>query len=113
MKTEILTNETIQTEAFTKHLGMFAFHKGANLIERTKPLGRWVDERTNFSTWPYSRSLRGTPSTVASLSSQNGRVVEGINFGSQDYLGLSQHDAIRDAAIAALIEYGPHGSGLA
>jgi glycine C-acetyltransferase len=110
MKTENLTDEAIQTEAFTKHLGMFAFPKGANLIERTKPLGRWVDQRTSFSTWPYSRSLQSAPSTVTSLSSQNGRVVEGINFGSQDYLGLSQHTAIRDAAIAALLEYGPHAA---
>ena len=110
MSTDILTDETIQTEAFTKHLGMFAFPKGANLIERTRPLGRWVDQRTSFSTWPYGRSLRSAPSTVTSLSSQNGRVVEGINFGSQDYLGLSQHTAIRDAAISALLEYGPHAA---
>ncbi|HEX5731769.1 MAG TPA: pyridoxal phosphate-dependent aminotransferase family protein [Blastocatellia bacterium] len=110
MKSQPVIDETIRTEAFTKHLGMFAFPRGANLIERTKPLGRWVDERTSFSTWPYSRSLRGAPSTVTSLSSQNGRVVEGINFGSQDYLGLSQHASIRDAAIAALIEYGPHAA---
>lgn len=110
MKTKTLTDETIQTEAFAKHLGMFAFPKGANLIERTRPLGRWVDQRTSCATWPYSRSLMAAPSTITSLTSQNGRVVEGINFGSQDYLGLSQHTAIRDAAIAALLEYGPHAA---
>jgi 7-keto-8-aminopelargonate synthetase-like enzyme len=36
--------------------------------------------------------------------------VEGINFGSQDYLGLSAHPAIHMAALDALRAFGPHSA---
>ena len=35
----------LETDAFTKHLGMFAHPKGAHLTERTKPLGDWFQQR--------------------------------------------------------------------
>ena len=99
-----------QTDAFTKHLGMFIEPEGAHLTERTKPLGQWLAERTQFNTWPYARALEQAPAPTTRIRSQNDRVVEGYNFGSQDYLGLAQHPAIREAAIRALTEYGPHAA---
>ena len=44
------------------------------------------------------------------LQSQNARRVAGMNFGSQDYLGLSQHPDILAAAHEALDEFGPHAA---
>ncbi|MFL6213584.1 MAG: aminotransferase class I/II-fold pyridoxal phosphate-dependent enzyme [Blastocatellia bacterium] len=99
-----------QTDAFTKHLGMFIEPEGAHLTKRTQPLGQWLAERTQFNTWPYARALEQAPAPTTRIRSQNDRVVVGYNFGSQDYLGLSQHPAIRDAAISALMEYGPHAA---
>ena len=99
-----------QTDAFTKHLGMFIEPEGAHLTERTKPLGQWLTERTQFNTWPYARALEQAPTPTTRIRSQNDRVVAGYNFGSQDYLGLAQHPAIREAAIGALMEYGPHAA---
>jgi glycine C-acetyltransferase len=96
------------SEVFSRHLGMFAFPRGAHLTERTKPLGEWLAQRTALSTWPYSRCLEQAPASETRITSQNDRPVEGINFGSQDYLGLASHPAIRDAALRALDEFGPH-----
>jgi glycine C-acetyltransferase len=102
--------ESTESEAFTKHLGMFVHPRGPNLISRTRPVAHWIRQRTELSTWPYSRSLERPPTTTTALTSQNSRLVEGINFGSQDYLGLSMHPAIKMAAIAALNDYGPHAA---
>ncbi len=99
-----------ETDAFSKHLGMFAFPKGAHLLERTRPVGEWIRQRTELNTWPYGRSLEQAPSTITTINSQNGRIVAGLNFGSQDYLGLSSHPALHGAAIEALREYGPHSA---
>jgi glycine C-acetyltransferase len=101
---------SLDSPAFTKHLGLFANPKGSHLIDRTRPLGEWLDLRTNLNTWPYARTLQGRPGAVAELSSQNGRRVAGMNFGSQDYLGLASHPDITHAAISALRQYGPHAA---
>lgn len=103
----------LETDAFTKHLGMFTHPKGAHLTERTKPLGDWLAQRIDFGTWPYSRALETSPATDARLKSSNGITVEGVNFGSQDYLGLASHHAVHDAAIRALADYGPHSAASA
>lgn len=99
-----------QSSAFTKHLGLFANPKGAHLLDRTEPLGEWLDMRTELNTWPYARTLQGKPGTETALASQNGRRVVGMNFGSQDYLGLSLHPEITKAAHHALDQFGPHAA---
>jgi 7-keto-8-aminopelargonate synthetase-like enzyme len=42
-----------------------------------------------------------------------GETVEGVNFASQDYLSLSSHPMVKEAAIAAVQEYGVHSAGSA
>jgi glycine C-acetyltransferase len=96
--------------AFSMHLGQFANPKGAHLLDRTQPLGDWLDLRAELNTWPYARTLQDRPGTETVLHSQNDRRVVGMNFGSQDYLGLSAHPAILAAAKAALDEFGPHAA---
>ena len=96
--------------AFSKHLGLFANPKGSHLLDRTRPLGDWLDLRMELNTWPYARTLHGKPDTETVLSSQNARRVAGMNFGSQDYLGLAGHPAIAQAAHEAIDRYGPHAA---
>lgn len=108
MNHETLLDTGLVEEAFGKHLGLFAHPKGAHLTQRTRPLGEWLDLRAELNTWPYARTLEQRPGAETRLTSQHGRKVEGINFGSQDYLGLAAHPAIHDAAMAALKEFGPH-----
>ncbi|HYH10531.1 MAG TPA: pyridoxal phosphate-dependent aminotransferase family protein [Thermoanaerobaculia bacterium] len=99
-----------ETSAFTKHLGLFANPKGPHLLERTRELGQWLDLRTELNTWPYARTLQARPGTQTVLESQNSRLVAGLNFGSQDYLGLASDGRIVDAAKHALDEFGPHAA---
>ncbi|HEV2863580.1 MAG TPA: aminotransferase class I/II-fold pyridoxal phosphate-dependent enzyme [Pyrinomonadaceae bacterium] len=104
---------TNESDAFNKHLGMFTHPKGSNLLERTRRLGDWLGQRVATGTWPYSRALETRPETTASVKSSNGITVNGVNFGSQDYLGLASHPSIHDAAIRALSDYGPHSAASA
>lgn len=98
------------SHVFSKHLGLFSNPKGTHLLDRTQPLGEWLDMRMELNTWPYARTLQARPNTETVLVSQNARRVAGMNFGSQDYLGLSQHPAILAAAKRALDAYGPHAA---
>lgn len=75
---------SIESPAFTKHLGLFASPKGSHLLNRTRALGEWLDLRAELNTWPYARTLHAKPGTTTELSSQNSRRVHGLNFGSQD-----------------------------
>lgn len=91
------------------HLGMFAAPRGADVLGRTTPTAAWIGERRRLGTWPYVRCLQGRPDVEAHLESQ-GRCFAGINFGSQDYLGLAAHPAVAEAIVAALGEFGPHAA---
>lgn len=113
MTFDLLSEDITTTDAFTKHLGMFTHPKGAHLTERTGQLGDWLGRRIELGTWPYARALETSPATEARVRSQSGVVVEGVNFGSQDYLGLASHPSIHDAAIRALADYGPHAAASA
>lgn len=102
-----------ESDAFTKHLGMFTHPKGAHLIERTENLGRWLAQRKELGIWNYSRFLEKSPSPVTGVKNGRGETIEKINFGSQDYLGLAAHPSIHDAAIRALSDFGPHSASSA
>jgi glycine C-acetyltransferase len=106
-------NNINESDAFTKHLGMFTHPKGAHLIERTELLGKWLEQRMELGTWNYGRFLEKSPAPVTGVKNSRGETVQKINFGSQDYLGLAAHPAIHDAAIRALSDYGPHSASSA
>lgn len=106
--TALAVVDTTVNDILSKHLGMFSHPKGAHLLERTRPMGEWLDLRAQLETWPYARTLTSAPQAETTAISQNDRRVSGINFGSQDYLGLTSHPAVREAAIAAIREFGPH-----
>ena len=105
---EISVDRLDKDDVFQKTLSSFIHPRGSHLVDRTGPLGEWVDGRTALNTWPYSRVLETAPSTMAKLASRDNTAVESINFASQDYLGLSSHPAIHVAVMEALREYGPH-----
>lgn len=113
----MIYNNTIEnineSDAFTKDMGMFTHPKGAHLIERTQVFGDWVQQRVDAGIWNYSRFLEKSPAPTTGVKNAHGETVEKINFGSQDYLGLASHPAIRDAAVRALNEYGPHSASSA
>ena len=105
---EISVDRLDKDAVFQKNMGSFIHPRGSHLIERTEAFGEWMDSRAALNTWPYSRVLEKAPLTATKLVGRDGVGIEVINFGSQDYLGLSSHPAIHMAVLDALREYGPH-----
>jgi glycine C-acetyltransferase len=87
--------------------------EGANLLSRVNGFFKWQDARRRAGFWPYGRSTETGPEAVCAVADDAGKRSEGVNFGSQDYLGLSGHPAIREAAHAAIDRYGVHSAGSA
>ena len=56
------------------------------------------------------QTATGPRTTVSDI---HGTAREGINFASQDYLGLSQHASVINAGIEAMRRFGPHSAGSA
>jgi glycine C-acetyltransferase len=55
-------------------------------------------------------SFDGEPGVHATLRFDDGRMFEGMNFGSQDYLGLSTDERVREAGIRAIRDFGVHSA---
>jgi glycine C-acetyltransferase len=94
-----------------KSVAHFANPHGADLLARTEPFGRWIESREQAGVYPYSRALAGPPSTRCVILGSRGERWTGINFASQDYLSLSSHPAVSEAAVKAVRDYGPHSAG--
>jgi glycine C-acetyltransferase len=84
---------------------------GADMIARTAPLASWIEARREQSLWPYHRAIVGAVGATATAEAEYAEVRQGLNFASQDYLSLSAHPAVRDAAVAAIREHGLHSAG--
>ncbi|MCP3097747.1 aminotransferase class I/II-fold pyridoxal phosphate-dependent enzyme [Myxococcus sp. K15C18031901] len=78
---------------------------------RTEPFFQWQESRRQTGLWPYSRSLDGAPAAECAVRSEMGVARQGLNFGSQDYLALSTHPAVVEAAHRAIRDFGLHSAG--
>jgi 7-keto-8-aminopelargonate synthetase-like enzyme len=87
--------------------------EGADLLTRVDSFYKWQDARRREGYWPYGRSTETGPKSVCAIADDAGRKSEGVNFGSQDYLSLSDHPAVRAAAHDAIDCYGVHSAGSA
>ena len=102
--------EILDWEPFKHSLMDFARPVGPDLLRRTQPFLDWTQVRRDSLVWPYNRVLDSAPTPVAAGRDDSGRTISGLNFGSQDYLGLSSHPKIREGALEALQEWGPHSA---
>jgi glycine C-acetyltransferase len=89
----------------------FRVPTGADLLARCDDFFAWEDTRRRSGTWPFSRSTETGPAAVCMVRDDRGRLCEGVNFASQDYLSLASHPAIEDAAHQAVDEFGVHSAG--
>ncbi|WP_331731077.1 aminotransferase class I/II-fold pyridoxal phosphate-dependent enzyme (plasmid) [Kitasatospora sp. NBC_00070] len=99
--------------ALTHTVRSFAAPVGSRLLERLGPFHQWYSARRRTETWLYSRTLTAAPGATTRLLDADGRALEGVNFASQDYLGLSNHPDVVAAAVSAISEYGLHSAGSA
>lgn len=84
---------------------------GEHLIHRLDAFYGWQDLRREHGLWPLGRSTQAGPRRHATVYDDSGRKMAGVNFASQDYLSLSGHPAIKEAARHAIDEYGVHSAG--
>lgn len=101
----------IPAAALGGHAGLFARPKGRSLTDRTQDYFAWYKARSTSGLWPYSRRFEGPLDPVARARSEDGVVQQGLNFASHDYLSLSTHPAIHEAAHKAIRDFGPIASG--
>ena len=99
--------------ALTGSLRDFRSPQGTDLMQRVTGFYKWQDLRRDHDLWPYARSTASAPQARCNALSDAGDSFAGINFASQDYLSLSSHPAIKQAAIEAIGEYGVHSAGSA
>lgn len=99
--------------ALTGSLRDYRLPAGTDLMGRVDGFYNWQELRRRNNVWPYARSTASAPKTYCTAKSDAGQEIAGVNFASQDYLSLSSHPAIKEAAIAAIQDYGVHSAGSA
>jgi glycine C-acetyltransferase len=100
-------------ETLTGSLREYRDPRGADLLGRVNDFYRWQDLRRSHGLWPYSKSTEEAPKPTCAAKDDAGRSFRGVNFASQDYLSLASHPMIKEAAKAAIEEYGVHSAGSA
>ena len=108
-----ITSKPVPEAALTGSLRDYRAPEGPNLISRVAGFYEWQNLRREHELWPYARSTATAPMARCEAKSDTGAAFSGINFASQDYLSLSSHPAIKQAAIDAIGEYGVHSAGSA
>lgn len=98
-------------EALTGSVRDFRDLQGRDLMGRVEHFFRWQDLRRQHGLWPYARSTEQAPLAECIAKSDTGASFEGVNFASQDYLGLSSDPEIKETAKAVIDEYGVHSAG--
>lgn len=111
--TRTATETAIPEAALTGSLRDYKTPAGADLLARVEGFYAWQDLRRQSRLWPYARSTASAPKTHCSAKADSGEEIRGVNFASQDYLSLSSHPAVKDAAINAIRDYGVHSAGSA
>jgi 7-keto-8-aminopelargonate synthetase-like enzyme len=103
--------EATPAEALTGSMRDFRELKGPYLMVRVEDFYRWQETRRQHGLWSYSKSTEEAPLAVCAAKDETGPSYRGVNFASQDYLGLSSDHEIKSMAKAVIDEYGVHSAG--
>jgi 7-keto-8-aminopelargonate synthetase-like enzyme len=108
-----IVNDAVSLDPLTGSLREYRDPHGRDLLGRVQEFYNWQNLRRRYGYWPYSKSTDEAPQATCSAKDDAGRGFGGVNFASQDYLSLSSHPAIKEAAKAAVDDYGVHSAGSA
>jgi 7-keto-8-aminopelargonate synthetase-like enzyme len=97
--------------ALTGSMRDFRELQGKDLIARVGNFYEWQHLRRQRGLWPYSKATEQAPLTVCAARDDSGVRFSGLNFATQDYLGLSSDPEIKEVAKAVIDEYGVHSAG--
>ncbi len=98
-------------QALTGSMRDFRELQGTDLMARVGCFYEWQELRRKRSLWPYSKSTQEAPLSVCTAADDDGSKFTGLNFGTQDYLGLSSDPEIKEVAKTVIDEYGVHSAG--
>jgi 7-keto-8-aminopelargonate synthetase-like enzyme/DNA-binding NarL/FixJ family response regulator len=84
---------------------------GPDLMGRVSGFHEWQSARRRQGLWPYSKVTEQAPLAFCTARDDSGVRFSGLNFATQDYLGLSSHPEIKAVAKAVIDEYGVHSAG--
>lgn len=98
-------------QALTGSVRDFFELDGTDLLARVRPFYEWQELRRQHRLWPYSKATQKAPLSVCTARDDSGVEFTGINFGTQDYLGLSSHPELKQVAKAVIDDYGVHSAG--
>jgi 7-keto-8-aminopelargonate synthetase-like enzyme len=102
---------TDPVDALTGSMRDFRELHGSDLIGRVGGFYNWQDLRRKHGLWPFSKSTAEAPLATCSAKDDSGAAFHGLNFATQDYLGLSSDPEIKEVAKAVIDEYGVHSAG--
>jgi glycine C-acetyltransferase len=105
------TRDLFTSSLYTHFVSHYAQPTGPDLLARTEPFFEWQDARRQEGLWPYSRSLDAGPHPACGLHSETGTAATGLNFVSNDYLSLSTHPQVIEAAHRTLRDHAMHSAG--
>ena len=108
---EAYYNNKVPKEALGGSMKDFRVLKNPNLMERCEAFFEWQDLRRQSGTWPFSRATESGPQATCAVRDDSGYLMTGVNFASQDYLSLSSHNAVLEAAKSAIDTMGVHSAG--
>lgn len=109
-KKSFLGSRTVDESVFHGNFLEYFRTKGSDIFNRTIPYVEWVNKQKDLELWLYDKRTMTAPKAECKGVDEYGNEFYGPNFGTADYLGLSHHPKAKEAAIAALTEYGI-GSG--
>jgi glycine C-acetyltransferase len=88
-------------------------HYPTDLLARWDESGDWWQKRVQHGIDPYQKYSTTRVGAYIEGAHRDGSVFKGHNFASQDYLSLSSHPKLIDAAKQAIDRYGLHSAGSA
>ena len=106
------SSDSIDIDALLGGSFLFRIPKGKSLKERYNPFNQYVDLLKINGVYPFGRIA--TSKLAEEMYISNTWADEDkpcINFGSQDYLGLSNHPAVIQAAKDSIDKYGINAGG--
>ncbi len=98
-------------QALTGSVRDFRELRGTDLMARVESFYEWQELRRKRNLWPYSKSTQKAPLSICTAADDSGQAFTGLNFATQDYLGLSSDPEIKAVAKAVIDEYGVHSAG--
>ena len=103
--------EQLNNYVYGKTVADFLFNLDGDLLDRLQPHTDWWEKRYAFGVDPYSKASNGPILAECQATDRKGKLVQGINLASQDYLALASHPHIKKCAKEAIEQYGVHSAG--